>query len=297
MGRCRDHAASGAGAERARARGGKSALAAGARRAADDGALALSADPAAGRPVRPYGPLSGRARPRALAVAAAILQLPLGGDRQSRGRSAGMPLAPLIGLEPAVKLIVTADPAADRRRLPVGRARGSRARSADRLFRPAVHLRLSVPVRLRQFRAVDGVGVPRLRAVAAARAAGTNARCRSWLFVPISLVVFFTPHLRLGALGLLCFSAEAVRLHDRGRRWLRAGHRGRAARVGDGPADPGHAGLAQRNARRIDLDWFNWQFKWRWLYAALRDRWKMVRHRLAGRRRRWCSSTRSSAAS
>ena len=46
-----------------------------------------------------------------------------------------MALAPLIGLEPAVKLIVLADPAADRRRLPVGRARSARTGSADRLFR------------------------------------------------------------------------------------------------------------------------------------------------------------------
>ncbi len=51
--------------------------------------------------------------------------------------------------------------------------------------------------------------------------------------------------------------------------------RGRAARLGDGAADPDHAGLAQRNARRHDLiDWFDWKLKWRWIYSALRDRWK-----------------------
>ena len=22
-------------------------------------------------------------------------------------------------------------------------------------------------------------------------------------------------------------------------------------------------------------DWFNWKIKWRWIYAALRDRWKL----------------------
>ena len=54
-----------------------------------------------------------------------------------------IPLGQLIGLEPAVKLIVLDDPAADGRRLPVGRARSARANPADRLFRAALHLRLS----------------------------------------------------------------------------------------------------------------------------------------------------------
>ena len=51
---------------------------------------------------------------------------------------------------------------------------------------------------------------------------------REWLFVPISLVVFFCHTYGWGLLGLMCFSADAVRLHDRGRPWWR-GHRGGAA--------------------------------------------------------------------
>jgi hypothetical protein len=46
---------------------------------------------------------------------------------------------------------------------------------------------------------------------------------RSWLFAPISLVVFFCHTYGWGLLGLMCFSADAVRLHDRGRSWWRAG--------------------------------------------------------------------------
>ena len=46
---------------------------------------------------------------------------------------------------------------------------------------------------------------------------------REWLFVPISILVFFCHTYGWGLLGLMCFSADAVRLHDRGRSWLRAG--------------------------------------------------------------------------
>src|SRR5436309_7858416 len=50
-----------------------------------------------------------------------------------------------------------------------------------------------------------------------------RTRLRLALFVPISLIVFFTHTYGCGALGLMCFSAEAVRQHDRGVGWLRAG--------------------------------------------------------------------------
>ena len=46
---------------------------------------------------------------------------------------------------------------------------------------------------------------------------------REWLFVPISIIIFFCHTYGWGLLGLMCFSADAVRLHDRGRSWFRAG--------------------------------------------------------------------------
>src|SRR4029079_12135095 len=55
----------------------------GACRVRNGAALVLSARPAAGRPVGPHGPLPRGARPRSFALAAAILRLPLGADRQS----------------------------------------------------------------------------------------------------------------------------------------------------------------------------------------------------------------------
>ena len=42
------------------------------------------------------------------------------------------------------------------------------------------------------------------------------------LFVPISFVIFFAHTFGWGTLGLLAFSAEAVRQHDEGRGWFRS---------------------------------------------------------------------------
>ena len=77
-------------------------------------------------------------------------------------------------------------------------------------------------------------------------------RLRAILFVPISLIVFFAHTFGWGVLGLLCFSAEAVRQHDGGKGWLRVRHQGRAARLGDGAAVAVHARLAERDPWRHD---------------------------------------------
>ena len=97
---------------------------------------------------------------------------------------------------------------------------------------------------------------------------------RTWLFVPISLVVFFTHTYGWGLLGLLCFSADAVRLHDRGRTWWRAGID--AALHTSVMALPLIIMLIWRSETHggQTIDWFDWKMKWRWFYSALRDRWK-----------------------
>ena len=64
-----------------------------------------------------------------------------------------------------------------------------------------------------------------------------RTRFESWLFAPISLIVFFCHTYGWGLLGLMCFSADAVRLHDRGRTLVASGDRGRAAYLGHGAAD------------------------------------------------------------
>jgi hypothetical protein len=99
---------------------------------------------------------------------------------------------------------------------------------------------------------------------------------RNWLFAPISLVVFFCHTYGWGLLGLMCFSADAVRLHDRGRSWWRSGIE--AALHTSVMALPLLVMLIWRSETHggQTLDWFNWKVKWRWIYSALRDRWKWL---------------------
>ena len=99
---------------------------------------------------------------------------------------------------------------------------------------------------------------------------------REWLFVLISLVVFFCHTYGWGLLGLLCFSADAVRLHDRGRSWWRAGIE--AALHTSVMALPIFVMLIWRSETHggQTVDWFDWKVKWHWIYSALRDRWKWL---------------------
>jgi hypothetical protein len=101
-----------------------------------------------------------------------------------------------------------------------------------------------------------------------------RTKLRAILFVPISLIVFFCHTFGWGALGLLCFSAEAVRQHDRGIGWFQAGCR--AALHASVMALPIVIMLAWRSEAHggSTADWFNWKTKGTWLQTALRDRWK-----------------------
>ncbi|QNM81790.1 hypothetical protein H8M03_06880 [Sphingomonas sabuli] len=101
-----------------------------------------------------------------------------------------------------------------------------------------------------------------------------KTRLRSWLFVPISLVVFFAHTYGWGVLGLLCFSAEAVRQHDRGVGWVRSAWN--AAWHSAVMALPLIIMLAWRSETHGGgtADWFNFKAKFQWLTMALRDRWQ-----------------------
>ena len=253
-----------------------------ARRARDHDPARLSADPAARRPVRAYGPVSGRARPRSLAVATGLLRLSLGRDRQPRrrpsGDSARQADRPRMGGEGNR----ARDPAAYRRRLPVGRARGSRPGSADRILRAPLHLRLPVPVRLRELHLVGGAGVPGVRTLAEAGAARADRASRVAVRPDLARRLLL-PHLRLGP------ARSDVLLGRRGpasrpRPHLVArGDRGGAANLGDGLADPHHADLAQRDPRRSDGRLVQLEDQMALdLFGAPRPL-AMVRHRLAHR--------------
>jgi hypothetical protein len=103
-----------------------------------------------------------------------------------------------------------------------------------------------------------------------------RTRLRALLFVPISVAIFFCHTYGWGALGLLCFSAEAVRQHDRGHSWWRAGLR--AAMHASAMALPLALVLAWRSETHggSTFGWFNWSFKFAWLFTALRDRWQVL---------------------
>jgi hypothetical protein len=101
-----------------------------------------------------------------------------------------------------------------------------------------------------------------------------KSKLRALLFVPISFAIFFAHTYGWGTLGLMCFSAEAVRQHDRGRSWwmsiIRAAYHASAMAL---PllliilwrADA-TGGLTQK--------WFDWEYKWEYLLRMFRDRWE-----------------------
>ena len=99
-------------------------------------------------------------------------------------------------------------------------------------------------------------------------------KLRAILFVPISIVVFFTHTFGWGVLGLLCFSGEAVRQHDRGTPWLRSGIN--AALHASVMALPLAIMLLWRSEAHggMTINWFNFELKYRWVTSALRDRWE-----------------------
>jgi hypothetical protein len=97
-------------------------------------------------------------------------------------------------------------------------------------------------------------------------------RLRAILFVPISILVFFTHTYGWGTLGLLCFSAEAVRQHDRGIGWVKAGLR--AALHASVMALPVVFAVVWRNAGGVTYGWFALSLKLNWLISVLRDRWR-----------------------
>ena len=184
-----------------------------------------------------------------------------------------IPLGKLLGLEPAVKLIVVAIPPLTAAGfLWVAREVHGRVPPTAYFALPFIYgypflfgfvnFALSVALAFLAFALWLRLG--RL---------GRTA-LRGAVFVPISLVVFFAHTYGWGLLGLMCFSADAVRLHDRGRTWWRAGIE--AALHTSVMALPIIIMLIWRSETHggQTIDWFDWKMKWRWFYSALRDRWK-----------------------
>jgi hypothetical protein len=185
-----------------------------------------------------------------------------------------IPLGRLLGLEPAVKLIVLLIPP-----MTVGGFLWV-AHEVHRRIPPtayfALPFALAHPFLFGFVNFALSMGLAFLAFALWLRLARLGrTRLRSWLFVPISLIVFFCHTYGWGVLGLLCFSAEAVRQHDRGTGWFKSGIN--AALHASVMALPILIMLGWRSETHGGTtgDWFNWNAKWRWFVMALRDRWEL----------------------
>ena len=100
-------------------------------------------------------------------------------------------------------------------------------------------------------------------------------KLRAILFVPISTIIWVTHTFGWGTLGVMAFSAELVRQWDRGQPFLKAGFKSGIQCISLAPPlvlmllwrSGGHA-VGQTG------DWFNWDRKLDWILMALRDRWE-----------------------
>ena len=105
-------------------------------------------------------------------------------------------------------------------------------------------------------------------------------RFRALVFVPLSCLLWVCHTFGWGALGVLAFSAEMIRQHDR----LANGHNGHwleswlRAALGCVPlALPMAMMVLWRSGDHVSgqtADWFNWQAKINWVTMVLRDRWQ-----------------------
>ncbi len=184
-----------------------------------------------------------------------------------------MPLGRLIGLEPAVKLILLSIPPmtvagflwvareVHHRVPPTALFALPFAYSHPFMF-GFVNFALSVALAFLAFGLWLHLG------------ARKRLRLRALLFVPISIVVFFAHTFGWGMLGLLCFSAEAVRQHDAGKGWFRSGVN--AALHASVMALPILITVAWRSEAHggMTRGWFDWDRKWDYLQMVLRDRWE-----------------------
>jgi hypothetical protein len=96
---------------------------------------------------------------------------------------------------------------------------------------------------------------------------------RAAVFVPISMALWVVHAFGWGTLGVLAFSAELVRQHDRGQNILLSGMRAAIHCLALTPPIA-LVVLWRSNSAGVTGDWFNWEAKLDWLLMALRDRWQ-----------------------
>ena len=196
-----------------------------------------------------------------------------------------IPLAPVFGLELAVKLIVMAIPVLTVAGL-LWIAREVHGRiPATALF--ALPLAYSYPFQFGFVNFALSIALSFVLFALWLRLGRLGKfRFRAILFVPLSCLLWLCHTFGWGVLGVLAFSAEMIRQHD-----LRKG--GRDGRDGGGHwleawvraglsclplALPMVLMIVWRSGEHVTgqtADWFNWQAKINWVLMILRDRWQL----------------------
>lgn len=183
-----------------------------------------------------------------------------------------VPLAPLLGLEGAVKAVAAAIPAltAAGFLLVAREAHGGVPPTA--IF--ALPLAYGYPFMFGFVNFALSMALALLAFALWLRLGRTGAtRLRAVLFVPISLAVWITHAFGWGTLGVLAFTAELVRRRDGGDGWIAAATRAGLAMLPLlGPALPmllWRSGAVEGQTGR----WFDFELKVQWIQMALRDRW------------------------
>ncbi len=197
-----------------------------------------------------------------------------------------IPLAPIFGLELAVKLIVMAMPALTVTGL-LWIAREVHGRiPATALF--ALPLAYSYPFHFGFVNFALSMAIALNAFALWLRLARLGRlRLRMAIFVPLSCGLWVCHTFGWAVLGVLAFSGEMIRQHDRlpetakgwrdrAHHWLGAWFR---AGIGCVPlALPLLAMIAWRSGDHVTgktLDWFNWDAKFSFLGMVLRDRWEL----------------------
>lgn len=185
-----------------------------------------------------------------------------------------IPLAPIFGLELAVKLIVISIPPLTVIGL-LWIAREVHGRiPASALFALPLAYNFAFHFGFVNFALAQALSLNAF-ALWLRMARLGHLRARAILFVPLSCALWVCHTYGWGMLGVLAFSAEMVRQHDRGHPWYIAWFR---ACVGVLPLTPPVALMIfWRSGEHVTgqtADWFNWIAKTNWMLMVLRDRWQ-----------------------
>ncbi|HWH17179.1 MAG TPA: hypothetical protein VNT77_02410 [Allosphingosinicella sp.] len=185
-----------------------------------------------------------------------------------------IPLEPLLGLEPAVKLIVLSIPPLTAAGLLLI------ARVVHGTLPPTAALALpfaySFPF---QFGFVNFCLAVALALLAFALwrwlAMKDRFKLRAAIFLPLSVLLWVFHTFGWGVLGVLAYAAEMVRRRDHGQSWVRAWLK---AAYDCLPLVPPMLLMVAWRSGQVGGqtgDWFNWRHKFRWFYMMLRDRWEV----------------------